>query len=138
MKYSKQFLLFILAGGFAAFINIVSRVILSLFLGFKISILIAYLFGMIVAFLLTKNFVFSTQQLNNTKAFLSFSLVNLFAVMQTYLISLYLQNLLQYRLSEISIINLIAHSIGVIVPVFTSFIGHKYLSFGKSSIRKIN
>ena len=91
MKYSKQFLLFILAGGFAAFINIISRVILSLFLGFKISILIAYLFGMIVAFLLTKNFVFSTQQLNNTKAFLSFSLVNLFAVMQTYLISLYLK-----------------------------------------------
>ena len=135
MKLTKQFLLFIFAGGFAALINILTRAILSLFINFSSSVLISYLIGMIIAFLLTKKFVFLTKSLDNKKSFLTFSLVNLLAVFQTFFISIYFRNLLLNKLSEDSLANLLSHSIGVFFPVFTSFLGHKYLSFGKISTK---
>ena len=64
MKPTKQFLLFIVAGGFAALVNIISRALLSLFMNFSSSVLIAYFIGMVIAFILTKKFVFLSGQCN--------------------------------------------------------------------------
>ncbi len=136
MKSNKQFLLFIFAGGFAAIVNILSRSLLSLFMNFSSSVLIAYFIGMVVAFLLTKRFVFLSKNLDNKKSFLSFTLVNLFAVIQTYFISIYFRTLIINSFSNPSLANLISHTIGVLFPVITSFFGHKYLSFGKLSSKK--
>ena len=63
----KQFLLFIVSGGIAAFINILSRAILSIFFDFKISIIFAYCIGMITAYILSRKFVFISNH-NLTKS----------------------------------------------------------------------
>ena len=136
MKPTKQFLLFIVAGGFAALVNILSRALLSLFMNFSSSVLIAYFIGMVIAFILTKKFVFISKNIDDKKSFLSFTLVNLFAVIQTYFISIYFREMILISFSKTSLANLISHTIGVLFPVITSFFGHKYLSFGKISSKK--
>ena len=81
----KQFLLFIVSGGIAAFINILSRAILSIFFDFKISIIFAYCIGMITAYILSRKFVFISNH-SLTKSFIAFTLINLVAILQTFLL----------------------------------------------------
>ena len=126
----KQFLLFIISGGISAFINIFSRAILSIFFEFKISIIFAYCIGMITAYVLSRKFVFISQH-NLTKSFLAFTIINLIAIVQTYFISIWVKEIVLPFFGIKFLIELISHSIGVAFPVFTSFVGHKYISFGK-------
>ena len=130
MQFKKQFLLFIISGGIAAFINILSRSILSNFLGFEISIIYAYLIGMIVAYILSRKFVFISNH-NFKKSFFAFTVINLIAIVQTYFISIYFkENILPFF--GIKFLNeFLSHSVGVAFPVFTSYFGHKYISFGR-------
>jgi len=126
----KQFLLFIISGGIAAFINILSRAILSIFFEFQISIIYAYCVGMIVAYILSRKFVFMSNH-SVSKSFIAFTLINLIAIVQTYFISVWFKEIVLPFFGVKFFIELISHSIGVAFPVFTSFIGHKYISFGK-------
>jgi len=126
---SRQFLLFLLVGGLAALVNVLSRIGYSYYLYFTPAIVLAYLTGMITAFVLARLFVFkdSARPLHHSAVY--FALVNLLAVRQTWIVSTLLAfHLLpwlgvdQFRLE-------IAHAVGVAVPVFSSYFGHKFLSF---------
>ena len=128
----RQFLLFLLTGGFAALINVLSRVALSIFLKFELAILIAYGIGMITAYLLAKKFVFLAPQKSYKRSFAAFALVNLIAVIQTWLVSMGIRMWLMQIFSTISLVDLMAHCFGVAIPIFTSFYGHKYISFRES------
>jgi putative flippase GtrA len=126
---SRQFLVFLLTGGTAAIINFGSRILYNHWLGFSASILLAYLTGMITAFILARLFVFrdSTQALHRSVMF--FILVNLVAIMQTWLISLGMAYYLLPAIGITSYVRELAHATGVVVPVFTSYLGHKRWSF---------
>lgn len=126
---SRQFLLFLFTGGVAAAANFSSRIVYSLWLDYSAAIALAYLTGMIIAFALARLFVFKDARQSLHYSVLLFSLVNLLAVLQTWLISL---GLAYYVLPWIGVESFreeIAHAVGVAVPVFSSYIGHKYLSF---------
>ncbi len=126
---SKQFIYFLFAGGFAALVNFGSRFFYSEFMSFSNAVILAYLTGMITAFVLNKLFVFKKSIHSTKKEFFYFVLVNLLAIMQTYVVSVgfvyYLFPIIKFTFYP----EAIAHAIGVVVPVFTSFIGHKYFSF---------
>ncbi|MEE7546089.1 GtrA family protein [Xanthomonas sp. Kuri4-1] len=126
---SRQFLLFILAGGLAAAVNFGSRIILSQWLHYVPSIVAAYLLGMVTAFTLNRMFVFNhaDNPLHHQVAW--FVTINLAAVVQTVAISLLLARWLLPTLGLDFHNETIAHAIGVAVPVVTSYIGHKHLSF---------
>ena len=130
-RYSKrkEFLFFVISGGIAAIINIITRVILSKIFNFEIAVILAYFVGMLTAFLLTKKFVFIKSRKRITKSFAAFALVNLFALIQTWVVSVVLSNLLLPAIGIILYKDLIAHSTGVMIPVFSSYFGHKYISF---------
>lgn len=126
---SKQFLVFLLTGGTAAVVNFGSRIVFNRWMDFSMAIVLAYIAGMITAFILAKVFVFKTskQSLHRSVAF--FVLVNLIAVVQTWLISM---GLAYYALPALGVtvfVREMAHAVGVVVPVFTSYIGHKHWSF---------
>lgn len=129
MTLSRPFLLFLLAGGIAALVNILSRMLYSQWMSFTPAIIAAYISGMITAFVLTRWLVFnsSTRPLHHSAFY--FVLVNLLAVAQTWLVS----TLLAYHLLPwlgVDVLRLeIAHVVGVAVPVVSSYFGHKYLSF---------
>jgi len=126
---SRQFMMFILVGGVAALANFLSRILYSHWLDFTPAIVLAYITGMVTAFVLSRMFVFkeSTRPLHHSAFY--FVLVNLFAVAQTWIVSMVLAFHVLPWLS-IDVLRMeIAHAVGVVVPVFSSYVGHKYLSF---------
>ncbi len=129
IRENKQFLLFVLTGGFSAIINIISRIILSIFFEFQVSIFFAYLFGMITAYLLAKKYVFLNPISSNKKSFLAFIFVNILAILQTYFVSNFFRQFLGSFILSNNLNDFISHCIGVAIPIFSSFYGHKYISF---------
>jgi putative flippase GtrA len=125
----KQLLLFLITGGFAALLNVVSRVGFSRFLHFELAVLLAYGVGMLTAYALARKFVFVKSKTSVRRSFAAFALVNLFAVLQTWLVSIGLRNWLLPLLGIVVMRDLIAHSVGVAVPVLSSYFGHKHISF---------
>jgi putative flippase GtrA len=126
---SNQFLIFLITGGIAALVNFGSRLALSSYFNFSTSIIIAYIIGMIVAYILSRKFVFIGSQQALKMSVIYFTLVNVVAIIQTWLISMYFA---YYLLPYFDIVGHsleISHAAGVIFPVFTSYLGHKYLSF---------
>jgi putative flippase GtrA len=126
---SRQFLMFLLTGGTAAAVNFGSRILYSLWVDFSIAVVLAYLTGMITAFILAKLFVFKNGQQSVRRSIVYFILVNLVAILQTWAISM---GLAYYVLPSMGVTLFapeIAHAVGVAVPVFTSYMGHKRWSF---------
>lgn len=126
---SRQFLLFLMSSGTAAVVNFSSRIVYSHWLHFSAAVVLAFITGMVTAFLLARTFVFknSTQAAHRSAMF--FVLVNLVALLQTWAISvalaLYVFPSLGFRFFP----NEIAHAIGIAAPVFTSYLGHRRWSF---------
>ena len=126
---SRQFLMFLLTGGTAAGVNFCSRVFYNHWMSFSSAVIAAYLTGMVTAFVLAKLFVFKESQQPTRRSAMFFVLVNLVAVAQTWGISM---GLALYFLPAFGITQFaaeIAHAVGVAVPVFTSYLGHKRWSF---------
>ena len=126
----KEFSLFVLAGSIAAIVNIISRIILTIFLNFEISIFISYLIAMVSSYILQRKYVFKTTKKSYKKSFAAFSLVNLVALIQVWIFSLLIKIWLINFISSVALVELIAHCIGVGIPAFTSYYGHKYITFG--------
>lgn len=126
---SRQFLIFLLTGGTAAVVNFGSRILYSVWLDFSSAVILAYISGMITAFVLAKLFVFKESQQTLQRSAVFFILVNLVAILQTWVISMGLAYYLLPLLGFSVFVPEIAHATGVIVPVFTSYLGHKRWSF---------
>lgn len=130
----KQIVLFLFAGGIAALANILSRVALSEVMAYVPAIVVAYCIGMVTAFVLNRLFVFTDSTNRFREQALWFTIVNIAAVVQTIAISLALARWL------LPIIGLdwhrqtVAHVTGVLVPVVTSYLGHKHLSFRRKHV----
>lgn len=123
------FLKFLLTGGIAALANIGARALLSLILPFEVAVVVAYLIGMIVAYLLMRAFVFARSGASPQREFIRFSIVNLVALAQVWLVSVALASWLFPAIGFVWHAELIAHTIGVLSPVATSYFGHKLFSF---------
>lgn len=126
---SRQFLTFLFTGGIAAAINFGSRIFYSHWLGFSSAVILAYITGMITAFVLAKLLVFKEGLQSLHRSAIFFVLVNLVAAFQTWGISMILATYLLPALGVQRFAAEIAHGVGVIVPVFTSYFGHKHWSF---------
>ncbi|MDX1284604.1 MAG: GtrA family protein [Draconibacterium sp.] len=126
---SKEFAAFLVAGGIAAIANFISRIIFNNWLSFSTSILLAYLVGMVTAFILTKLFVFKNAQSSIYRSAYYFTLVNLAAILQTWLISMGLAYFVLPWLGVSRFVPEIAHAIGIGVPVISSYLGHKFITF---------
>ncbi len=126
---SRQFLAFLLTGGLAAAMNFGSRILFNQWMGYSAAIVLAYLVGMTTAFVLARHFVFKQGGQSLHQSAMYFVLVNAVAVLQTWAVSV---GLADYALPAIGVqrfVHEIAHAVGVVVPVFTSYLGHKHLSF---------
>ncbi|MCX7033402.1 MAG: GtrA family protein [Arenimonas sp.] len=125
----RQFVLFVVAGGIAAAANFLSRIGLSQVMAYVPAIVLAYGIGMLTAFVLNRAFVFTAPSNSMRSQVGWFIGVNLLAVAQTVLISLGLARWLFPAVGFGFHPETVAHAVGVIVPVFTSFIGHRLLTF---------
>lgn len=126
---SRQFLTFLLTGGTAAAVNFGSRIIYNQWVGFSTAVILAYLTGMVTAFVLAKLLVFKGSEQSVHRSIMFFVLVNVLAVLQTWGISLVLAFHVLPALGVQRFVDEIAHAVGVAVPVFSSYWGHKRWSF---------
>lgn len=128
--FSAQFTRFLVTGGIAAAVNFGSRILLDRWMSFSAAVVVAYLIGMVTAFVLARAFVFGggSQPVHRTAG--RFALVNVAAVAQTWLVSMALAYWALPALGVAEHVEEIAHLVGVMVPVFTSYLGHKHWSFG--------
>lgn len=125
---SRQFLGFVFTGGLAAGVNFGSRFVYNHWLDFSSSVVLAYLTGMVTAFILARLLVFRQTTQPMGRSMMYFVLVNGVAVLQTWGISMLLYYLLPLA-GVTRFVPEIAHAAGVAVPVFTSYLGHKKFSF---------
>lgn len=125
----QQFIKFVMAGGFAALANFISRICLSFYLDYVTAIIIAYLIGMVTAYTICSLWVFTAKSTTFAQQIGYFTLVNVFAVAQTLVFSLVFFNYMLVGIEDVFVRESIAHFIGITIPVFTSFIGHKYVTF---------
>ena len=126
---SKEFLGFLITGGIAATVNFVSRIYFNQFYSFSASVVFAYLLGMLTAFILARVFVFNKSSQPIGRSVVIFSLVNVLALTQTWFISMGLNYYVLPSLGVERFVPEISSAIGIIFPVFTSYLGHKYWSF---------
>jgi len=124
-----QFFRFAITGGIAALVNLGARWLLNLIMGFELAVAVAYLFGMLAAYVLARRFVFDASGRSVRSELYRFTLVNLVALAQVWLVSVGLAEWLfpaidfQWHAYDI------AHLIGVASPIVTSYLGHRYYSF---------
>jgi putative flippase GtrA len=127
-----RFLKFLAAGGFAAFVNLLSRYLLTPVIGFKTSIAVAYLLGMAVAFVLFRTFVFGQSGKPVSEETYRFAAVNLVALALVWTISVTLAGFVFPSIGLRWHAEDIAHFIGTCVPAVTSYIGHSLYTFRRA------
>lgn len=130
---ARQFWAFLLVGGLAAAVNWFSRIILSgQGISFEVAVVVAYVLGMATAYLLSRMFVFEKTGRSLAGEIVRFTLVNLVALVVVFVVSVTLERWAlpavgwTWRTAEV------AHGIGVLSPVVTSYLGHRYFTFGQS------
>ena len=127
-----EFFHFLVVGGLAAGINFISRIGFSELVSYRVAIVLAYLIGMITAFLLSKHYVFEKSGRPLKDELRDFTIVNIFAVIQVWLISVGLAEYFFPYISFNFFPEEVAHLIGLGIPAITSYFGHKYFSFRKN------
>lgn len=124
-----RFIRFLAAGGFAALINLVSRYLLTPLIGFEVSIIVAYLLGMAVAFILFRTLVFDRSGASVVTETYRFVTVNLIALTLVWTISVTLADAVFPAIGLRWHGEDIAHFIGTCVPAISSYIGHSTYTF---------
>lgn len=126
---SRQFLSFLVSGGIAAAVNFGTRIALSQWFSFSTAVVLAYLVGMATAFMLAELFVFTRRESSIRRSAAFFVLVNILAIAQTWAVSMLLAHIVLPALGVHTFREEIAHAVGIVVPVFTSYLGHKHWTF---------
>ncbi|MDR7135216.1 putative flippase GtrA [Lysobacter niastensis] len=126
---STRFIRFLAAGGVAAVFNFGSRIALSQVMPYVPAIAGAYCIGMTTAFMLNRLFVFDDSGGSMGHQATWFVLVNLAAVVQTIAMSVLFARWVFPAVGMSFHPETVAHALGVAVPVFTSYLGHKHISF---------
>ena len=127
--FRRQFLLFLAASGTAALANFGSRILLGTVLAYVPSIVIAYLVGMLTAFVLNRAFVFRDTRTHLRHQAFWFVAINVAAVLQTVVVSLLLARWLLPALGISWHVETLAHAVVAAVPVFSSYLGHRHITF---------
>ena len=128
-REASRFASFVVTGGIAAAVNVGSRYLLSQAMSYGAAVAVAYVIGMTTAYLLARRYVFDGRGGSWLPAYLRFALVNVAAFIQVWVVSVGLAEYGFPRLGFTWHAEDIAHVIGVVSPVLTSYYLHKHFSF---------
>ncbi|MGD9668425.1 MAG: GtrA family protein [Hyphomicrobiaceae bacterium] len=126
---NSRFVRFLITGGIAALVNLTSRYVLNWAMPFEAAVALAYLFGMTAAYVLSRAFVFDASGRSVQAEFSRFAIVNIFALVMVWGISVGLARVAFPAIGFTWHANDIAHLIGVLAPAVTSYLGHKHFTF---------
>jgi putative flippase GtrA len=129
-----RFALFIIVGGFAALVNIGSRVLFSKAVPFEAAILLAFAVALTVAFALNRRFVFEGEPGQAGYQYSRFFLVNIFGLLQIFIVSQLMVRIILPWIGWTWHVETVAHVVGVASPIIVSYYAHKHFSFHRADI----
>ncbi len=125
----KQLTRFLIAGGVAAAVNVLTRVATTPLVGYRWSIVLAFLVGLTTAWLLFRRYVFGPSTSHPAAEYVRFGLVNVAALAQVLVVSVLLADYLFPYIGFGFHPHTVAHVIGVLSPIATSFLAHREWTF---------
>lgn len=126
---SPAFVKFVAIGGFASLVNLLARIVINRTSSYEVAIVGAFFVALITAFELNRAFVFNDTPGRWWPRFGRFFLVNLVALVQVFVISVGLARLLFPAIGMAFHPDTVAHAIGLVAPLFTSFWFHRVFTF---------
>lgn len=127
---SAEFARFVIVGAVAATANIGSRIVFNVWIGFVPAVTLAFFVGLTTAFVFNREWVFLKSGKRWFHEAAWFAVINLLGLVQTLGVAWVLAFHVLPWLGQAYLVAEVAHSIGVLVPIVTSYLGHKYITFG--------
>jgi putative flippase GtrA len=131
---SGRFGRFLLTGGFAALVNLGSRYVLNEFMSFEAAVAVAYLAGVVTAYVLARIFVFEKSGSAAATEFQRFVIVNVLSLAVVWCVSVGLAICFFPAVGFRWHAEAVAHSIGVLSPAVISYFAHKHYTFRAAGI----
>jgi putative flippase GtrA len=131
--FTRQFLLFLCVGGLAAFLNWLSRILLSQWLFFDWAVTVAYGIGILVAFLLNSFLVFPKSTKPKKQQARDFFITNICFFPVVWISAIEVNSILQYY-EVIRYTEAIAHAIALGIPMLATFLIYKFIAFKDTKI----
>lgn len=126
---SVRFGKFLAVGGLAAAVNVIARILFSEVAPYEIAVVLAFPIALTTAFLLNRLYVFEEAGDGASGQYARFTLVNLLALAQVWVISVGLARIVFPAIGWEWHAELIAHAVGVASPVITSYHLHRWFTF---------
>lgn len=126
-----EFFRFLWTGGLAAGVNLTSRYVLNKAMSFEIAVALAYLLGMLTAYVLARQLVFAPSGRAVISELKRFTIVNVFSAVLVWSISVGLARHLFPAIGLAFHPEDIAHFVGVVTPAVLSYYGHRAYTFAK-------
>ena len=120
---------FLLAGGFAAFVNWAARFPLNMVMPFEASVLVAYGVGMVVGFFLYRLFVFEAKTGDARSQLWKFLVVNAVGAVEVWLLTILFVRVVAPALDWTLWVEPISHAAAIGIGAATSYVGHRLLTF---------
>jgi putative flippase GtrA len=124
-----DFVRFLATGAIAAVANLIARYLLDFVMPFEAAVILAYMVGMVIAFLLFQKVIFGDPGTPLRRRIWRFTVVNLIGAALAWIVSTSMARLIlpgigwTFRPFEV------AHLVGVAAPAFSSYWLHKYYTF---------
>ncbi len=132
---SRSFLGFAVVGVAAAFVNVISRILLNVVLPYELAVAIAFLIALTTAFVLNREYVFGKGEKPIGTQYLAFATVNFIALALVWTVSVMLARVVFPAVGMTFYPELIAHVIGVASPFVFSFLAYKHYIFAGAAGR---
>lgn len=126
--FTKQFVSYLMTGGFAAFVHWTSRIVLNNWLSFSVAVVISYFIGMFTAFIINSFFVFPYSRKKRILQARDFFIVNIIFFPVVWSFSIIINSLLKH-INFNFYVNEVSHGIAVSVPMFITFLIYKFFTF---------
>ncbi|MDZ4761017.1 MAG: GtrA family protein [Alphaproteobacteria bacterium] len=124
-----EFARFVATGSIAAVTNLVARYLLDIALPFETAVVLAYLIGMVVAFLMFQRLFFANPATPLRRRIVRFTLVNFLGLALAWAVSTVLARIVLPAIGWSFHPFEAAHFAGVAVPAFSSFFLHRSYTF---------
>lgn len=127
-----QFGGFILVGIISTVCNLSSRYLFELFADYEVALAGANVIGVSSAFLLNRWFVFGSGSAGFLGEFYRFTLVNSAGIIVSWLVAVLLYRAVFPGVGLMWHPDLLAHAIGIAVPVLPNYLAHKHWTFARA------
>jgi putative flippase GtrA len=124
-----RFIAFVATGSVAAIANLVSRYFLNFVMPFELAVVLAYVVGMVVAFVLFQRMIFGNPGTPLRRRVIRFVQVNLVGMALAWVVSTVMARLVLPMVGWSFHPFEVAHFVGVAAPTFSSYFLHRGYTF---------